>query len=118
MGTGAKKITVAFLAVSFFIAALCGAARAAGPWDRLEGFALIPDSPARLDDRYIAALFVSQDKQQLAVVVFNASCDRAGCNMRRRAAYSIFNSDGLNVDRYVDPNEHEILRLVSGRVSA
>lgn len=39
------------------------------PWRFLTDFALVPESPALIEGHYIAALFVSQDKKELAVVI-------------------------------------------------
>jgi hypothetical protein len=51
-------------------------------------------------------------------VVFNANCDSGNCEVKRRAAYSVFDAEGTNVRRYVDPGEQELLRLISDHVPA
>ncbi|HEY2989061.1 MAG TPA: hypothetical protein VGL11_15120, partial [Candidatus Binatia bacterium] len=83
--------------------------RAEDPWQYLSGFDLIADSPARIEEHYVAALFVNQKTRQIAVVVFNANCDSGNCEVKRRAAYSVFDAEGTNVRRYVDPGEQELL---------
>lgn len=88
------------------------------PWQFLKGFSLIPDSPARVEEHYVAALFVNREKQQLAVVVFNATCDSGNCGVNNRAAYSVFNAEGSNIRRYIDPREHELIRLISNHLAA
>ncbi len=88
------------------------------PGQFLNDFALIPDSPALIEDHYVAALFVSQDKRELAVVIFNATCDSGNCEVRRRAAYSVFDAQIVNVRRYIDPGDTELLRLISRHLSS
>jgi hypothetical protein len=92
--------------------------QAEDPWQFLKGFDLIPDSRARIEEHYVAALFVNREKQQLAVVVFNANCDSGNCELHRRAAYSVFDAQGVNVQRYIDPSDQELLRLISDRLAA
>ena len=92
--------------------------RAEDPWQFLKGFDLIPDSRARIEEHYVAALFVNREKQQLAVVVFNANCDSGNCEVHRHAAYSVFDAQGVNIKRYIDPSDQELLRLISDRVGA
>lgn len=89
-------------------------ARAEDPWEALEGFNLVPGSEARLEEHYVAALYENPDEKMLAIVVFNADCDPENCVVNRRAAYSVFNDDGVNVRRYIDPREQELIRLIFG----
>lgn len=112
-----RSILLAILVILVTLVPLASGA-AGDPWQFLDDFALIPDSPARVEDHYVAALFVSRDKQHLAVVVFNATCDSGNCEVRRPAAYSIFDTQGVNVLRYIDPGEKELLRLISSDLSA
>jgi hypothetical protein len=112
-----KRGSILFLALLFAFVPTAGV-QAEDPWQLLRGFRLIPDSPARIEERYIAALFVNPDKQQLAVVVFHATCGAEKCRVNRRAAYSVFNSEGLNIRRYVDPSEPELQKLVAEHVGA
>lgn len=87
------------------------------PWRFLTDFALVPESPALIEGHYIAALFVSQDKKELAVVIFNAICDSGNCEIHHRAAYSVFDRQGSNVRRYIDPGDSELLQLISSRLN-
>jgi hypothetical protein len=47
------------------------------------------------------------------VVIFNATCDSGNCEVHRRTAYSVFDAQGVNVQRYIDPSDQELLRLIS-----
>jgi hypothetical protein len=88
------------------------------PWQFLQEFDLIPDSPALIEGHYLAALFVSRDQGHLAVVIFHAACDSGKCEIHRRSAYSIFDREGVNVRRYIEPGEKELLRLISDQHGA
>lgn len=94
------------------LAPLVSVAGEKDPWQFLNDFALIPDSPALIEDHYVAALFVS------AVVIFNATCDSGNCEIHHRAAYSVFDRQGSNVRRYIDPGDTELLRLISSHLSS
>jgi hypothetical protein len=107
-----KQIFIAIFVLLFTLAPL-GSVQAEDPWQFLKGFDLIPDSRARIEEHYVAALFVNREKQELAVVVFNATCDSGNCEVHRRTAYSVFDAQGVNVQRYIDPSDQELLRLIS-----
>ena len=89
-------------------------ARAEDPWEVLEGFSLVPGSEARLEEHYVAALYENLEEKMLAIVVFNADCDLENCMVNRRAAYTVFNDEGINVHRYIDPREQELMILIFG----
>jgi hypothetical protein len=114
-----RKLTrVLLLALLLTLAPLVSVAAEEDPWQFLNGFALVPDSPALIEDHYVAALFVSQDKRELAVVIFNATCDSGNCAIHHRAAYSVFDRQGSNVRRYINPGDMELLRLISSHLSS
>jgi len=110
----AIAVAVLWLALMPFV----GVSAENDPWQFLQGFDLIPDSPARIEEHYVAALFVSRDQQHLAVVVFNATCDSGNCEIHRRSAYSIYDRDGVNVRRYIDPGEKDLFPLIANRRGA
>lgn len=88
--------------------------RADDPWEFLDGFILVPGSEARLEEHYLGALFENAEEKMLAVVVFNAACDPDNCFVNHPAAYSVYNDEGINIRRYVDPREQELIRLIFG----
>lgn len=90
-------------------------AGAEDPWDFLEGFSLVPGSEARVEEHYVAALFEKPDEELLAVVVFNADCNVESCRVNHRAAYAVFDEEGFNVRRYIDPRERELMELIFER---
>ena len=111
-----KQIFVTILLLLPLLAPSLGA-KAQDPWQFLNGFTFIPDSPARIEEHYVAALFVNREKQQLAVVIFNATCDSGNCEVNHRAAYSVYNKEGRNIRTYVDPGEQELMRLFAQKVA-
>jgi hypothetical protein len=113
-----KPMRVLLLVLVLALAPLATVAAEEDPWKFLNGFAMVPDSPALIEDHYIATLFVSQDKRELAVVIFNATCDSGNCAIHHRAAYSVFDRQGSNVRRYIDPSDQELLRLISDHLGA
>jgi hypothetical protein len=113
-----KPMRVLLWVLLLTLAPLVSVAAEEDPWQFLNGFALVPDSPALIEDHYVAALFVSQNKRELAVVIFNATCDSGNCEIHHRAAYSVFDRQGLNVRRYIDPGDTELLRLISSHLSS
>ncbi len=113
-----KTMRVVFLILVLALAPLATVAAEEDPWKFLNGFAIVPDSPALIEDHYIAALYVSRDKRELAVVIFNATCDSGNCEVGRRAAYSVFDAQGVNVWRYIDPGDTELLQLISRHLSS
>lgn len=113
-----KPMRVLLLVLVLALAPLATVAGEKDPWQFLNDFALIPDSPALIEDHYVAALFVSQYKRELAVVIFNATCDSGNCEIHHRAAYSVFDRQGSNVRRYIDPGDTELLRLISSHLSS
>ncbi|MGH7768381.1 MAG: hypothetical protein ACREQP_13065 [Candidatus Binatia bacterium] len=119
MKTSLRSRSASAIAVLLFtLIPLASVSAGEDPWRFLDGFELIPDSPALIEEHYVAALFVSRDQGQLAVVIFNATCDPGNCEIHRRSAYSIFDRDGVNVRRYIDPGEKELLRLISDQRGA
>jgi hypothetical protein len=110
-----KQILVVILILFLSIPPLLNA-RADDPWEDLKGFTLVPNSPARVEEHYVAALFQNSEKGLLAVVLFNVTCDSDRCKVNNRAAYSLFNDEGRNVRVYVDPQEPELLKLISNQV--
>ena len=113
-----KKQIVITTLILLFSLALWASVRAEDPWQVLKGFALVPDSPARIEEHYVATLFVNREKRQLAVVVFNTTCDSENCAVNRRAAYSLFDSRGVNIHRYIDPSDQELQMLISDHLAA
>ncbi|MBI2998607.1 MAG: hypothetical protein HYY46_09170 [Deltaproteobacteria bacterium] len=111
-----KQIFVTILLLLPLLAPSLGA-KTQDPWQFLNGFTLISDSPARIEEHYVAALFVNREKQQLAVVIFNATCDSGNCEVNHRAAYSVYNKEGRNIRTYVDPGEQELMRLFAQKVA-
>jgi hypothetical protein len=111
---GAAALAVLLLA----IVPLANVSAGEDAWRFLGDFDLIPDSPALIEEHYVAALFVSRDQEHIAVVIFNATCDSGNCEIHRRSAYSIFDRQGVNVRRYVDPDERELLRLIADQRAA
>ncbi len=87
--------------------------QAEDPWQILKGFTLIPDSPTLVEEHYAAALFVNSEKGLLAAVIFKVTCDSGSCDANHGAAYSVFNAQGLNIRRYVDPQDQELAELMS-----
>jgi hypothetical protein len=113
-----KPMRVLLLVLALALAPLATVAAEEDPWKFLNGFALVPDSPALIEDHYVAALFVSPDKRELAVVIFNANCDSGNCAIHHRVAYSMFDRQGSNVRRYIDPSDTELLRLISRHLNS
>ena len=111
-----KTLRVLFLVLLLALAPLATVAAEEDPWKFLNGFAMVPDSPALIEDHYVAALYVSRDKRELAVVIFNATCDSGNCAIHHRAAYSVFDRQGSNVRRYIDPGDTELLQLISSHL--
>ena len=112
-----KQIVITTLILLFTLAPWVSV-RAEEPWQFLKGFALVPDSPARIEEHYVATLFVNRETRQLAVVVFNTTCDSENCAVNHRAAYSLFDSRGVNIRRYIDPSDQELQMLISDHLAA
>ncbi|MBI2360410.1 MAG: hypothetical protein HYV04_16165 [Deltaproteobacteria bacterium] len=91
--------------------------RAEEAWNFLDGFTPIPGRITRVGERYVAALFVNSEKQLLALVVFNATCDSGSCRVNRRAAYSVVDAAGSNIRSHVEPGEEELINLIADRVT-
>ena len=111
-----KTMQVLFLVLALALAPLTTVAAEEDPWKFLNGFAMVPESPALIEDHYVAALYVSRDKRELAVVIFNATCNSGNCAIHHRAAYSVFDRQGSNIRRYIDPGDTELLQLISSHL--
>ena len=116
---GSRSIKQIFITILFLLLVFAPSpsVQAEDPWQFLKGFTLIPDSAARIEEHYVVALFVSSDKQQLAVVIFNATCDSGSCRANHRAAYSVVDAEGSNIRRYVDPKERELMELIADKLA-
>jgi hypothetical protein len=113
-----RRSAFAVVVLLLALVPLANVSAAEDPWYFLEGFDLIPDSPALIEKHYVAALFVSRDQEHIAVVIFNATCSSGNCEIHRRSAYSIFDREGANLRRYIDPGDKELLSLISGEHGA
>ncbi|MGH7830507.1 MAG: hypothetical protein ACREP8_10055 [Candidatus Binatia bacterium] len=108
-----KQIRCLYL-VLFFVAMTFADARAADPWDFLHDFELIPESVVSVDEHYVAALLHEPERDLLAVVIFTARCDPDRCEIKQPAAYSVFDTEGVRIQQYINPDEEELIHRISG----
>lgn len=109
-----RKKLFSMLLVVFLVTGTLGSARAGSPWEFLNGFKLLPDSIVQIDEHYIAALLHEPDRRLFAVVVFSANCGSVGCQVRNAAGFSVFDTQGVKVLEYIDPEEGDLIQLISG----
>jgi len=72
-------------------------AEAADSLSPLKGFAVVPDTVAVIEDRYVVALLKNAEKDLYAIIMFTADCRSGDCTIRDLVAYSIFDSRGEEV---------------------
>lgn len=102
----------------FFLAMTWGGAGAADPWDFLHDFELIPESVVSVDEHYVAALLHEPERDLLAVVIFTARCDADRCSVKEPAAYSVFDTEGVKIQQYINPQEEELIHRITGGKAA
>lgn len=73
------------------------AAEAAGSPSSLKGFAVVPDTVAVIDNRYVIALLKNVEEDLYAIIMFTANCRSGDCTIENLVAYSIFDAQGKEV---------------------